>query len=107
MIHRIHDGDTVYDADGCVGVKLYEAAGNEYMHLTIDPGSEIPEHSLPLTVSFYVLSGSGMCRISGGGIRAVKGEMLECPPDVPRGWCNDSDAPLELLVIKRQPNIST
>lgn len=107
MIHRIQDGETVYDSGGCRGVKLYEATGNEYVHLTIGPGEEIPEHSLPLAVSFYVLNGCGTCRISGTDTPAVAGEMLECPPDVPRGWRNNSNAPLELLVIKRQPKTST
>lgn len=103
MIHRIQNGETVYDSGGCKGVRLYEAAGNEYVQLTIVPGAEIPEHRLPLAVSFYVLSGSGTCSVSGADTPAVAGEMLECPPSALRGWRNDSDAPLELLVIKRVP----
>ncbi len=105
MIYRLKDGETVYDEGGCRGVKLYEAAGNEYVHLQFEPGAEIPAHSLPLAVSFYVLKGHGTCHVSGTEIPAVAGEMLECPPDAPRGWRNDSDAPLEVLVIKRsRPN---
>jgi quercetin dioxygenase-like cupin family protein len=106
MKYRLQDGVTVYDSGGCRGVKLYETAGNEYVHLTLDPGAEIPVHSLPLAVSFYVLNGSGTCQVSGNDLAAVSGEMLECPPDAPRGWRNDSSVPLELLVIKRQPKIS-
>ncbi len=108
MIHRLKDGETVYDAGGCRGVKLYEAAGNEYVHLQFEPGAEIPAHSLPQAVSFYVLKGTGTCQVSGSDIPAATGDMLECPPGVPRGWRNDSDAPLEVLVIKRaQSKIST
>lgn len=103
MTYRLKDGETVYDADGCRGVKLYEAAGNEYVHLRFEPGAEIPAHSLPLAVSFYVLKGTGTCQVSGSDIPAVAGEMLECPPDAPRSWKNDSDTPLEILVIKRSP----
>ena len=105
MIYRLKDGETVYDAGGCRGVKLYEADGNEYVHLRFEPSAEIPSHSLPMAVSFYVLKGTGTCHVSGVEIPAVAGEMLECPPDAPRGWRNDSDAPLEVLVIKRSiPN---
>ena len=108
MIYRLKDGETVYDASGIRGVKLYETAGNEYVHLRFEPGAEIPQHSLPLAVSFYVLKGTGTCHVSGTDIPAVAGEMLECPPDAPRGWRNDSAAPLEVLAIKRaQPKIST
>ena len=108
MIYRLIDGETVYDAGGCRGIKLYEAIGNEYVHLQFEPGAEIPQHSLPLAVSFYVLKGSGICHVSGTEIPAVAGEMLECPPDAPRGWKNNSEVPLEILVIKRaQPKTST
>ena len=34
MIHNIEKGETVYDQDGCKGVCLYEAEGNEYVHLS-------------------------------------------------------------------------
>ena len=101
MIRNAETGETVYDQDGCRGVRLYEAGGNEYVHLSIRPGSEIPEHSLPLEVSFYVLKGNGICTVSGTSVSASEGDMLECPPDAPRGWRNDSAEPLEILVIKR------
>jgi len=101
MIHNLEKGETVYDQDGCKGIRLYETEGNEYVHLSIKSGGEIPEHSLPLAVSFYVLKGSGICTVSGSSISAAEGDMLECPPGEPRGWRNASAEPLEVLVIKR------
>ncbi|MEN7973985.1 MAG: cupin domain-containing protein, partial [Verrucomicrobiota bacterium] len=100
---NIETGETVYEQDGCKGVRLYEAAGNEYVRLTIAPSGEIPGHSLPLAVSFCVLKGSGICTVSGESFSATEGDMLECPPDEPRGWKNNSGEPLEVLVIKREP----
>ena len=105
MIHNIETGETVYEQDGSKGVRLYEAGGNEYVHLTILPGSGIPEHSLPLAVSFYVLKGTGICTVSGKPVSATEGDMLECPPGEPRGWGNTSAGPLELLVIKREARL--
>ncbi|MEN8254522.1 MAG: cupin domain-containing protein [Verrucomicrobiota bacterium] len=96
MIHNIETGETVYDQDGGKGIRLYEAGGNEYVHLTIQPGSGIFEHSLPLAVSFYVLKGSGICTMSGKATPATEGDMLECPPDELRSWKNASDKPLEV-----------
>jgi len=101
MIYNIETGETVYEQDGCKGVRLYESDGNEYVHLSLAPGGEIPEHSLPLAVSFYVLRGSGVCTVSGNPVSASEGDMLECPPNELRGWKNTSDEPLEVLVIKR------
>jgi quercetin dioxygenase-like cupin family protein len=101
MVHTIEKGETVYEQDGCLGTRIYETGGIEYVHLAINPGCRIPEHSLPLAVSFCVLKGCGVCSVSGESFSATAGDMLECPPNVPRGWRNDSDAPLEVLVIKR------
>ncbi len=101
MIHNIETGETVYEQNGCTGVRLYEAGGIEYVHLSIRPGGEIPEHSLPLAVSFCVLKGTGICTVSGQRFSATAGDMLECHPGTPRGWQNTSDAPLEVLAIKR------
>ena len=101
MIYNVRKGELVYDQEGCRGVRLYEAEGNEYVHLSIEPGGRIGEHSLPLAVSFCVLKGCGRCRVSGSDQEVVEGEMVECPPSEPRGWINDSDEKLEILAIKR------
>ncbi len=105
MIYNIETGETVYEQDGCKGIRLYEAGGSEYVHLSIRPSGEIPEHSLLLAVSFYVLKGSGICTVSGNSFSASEGDMLECPPNVLRGWKNASDHPLEVLVIKREARL--
>lgn len=104
MIHNIKTGDTVYDKDGCKGVRLNESGGSEYVQLSLGPGGAIPEHSLPLAVSFYVLKGNGICTVSGTSVSATEGDMLECPPGALRGWRNESSELLEILVIKRSIN---
>ncbi len=101
MVYKVKDGVQVYAQGGCTGTRLYEAEGNEYVHLSIEPGGGIPEHSLPLAVSFCVLKGRGTCRVSGSEVLVGDNEMVECPPNEPRGWSNDSDEVLEILVIKR------
>jgi quercetin dioxygenase-like cupin family protein len=101
MIYSRETGETVYEANGATGVRLYEAAGNEYVHITIEPGGGIPEHALPLAVSFCVLKGSGTCTISGQPLALSSGQMAECPPEELRSWENAGSEDLELLVIKR------
>lgn len=100
-IYKVETGERVYEQGGCIGTRLYEAAGNEYVHLAIEPGGDVPEHSLPLAASFLVLKGKGICIISGEMAEVSAGEMVECPPVVSRGWSNESVEPLEVLVIKR------
>ena len=101
MIHTVEAGETVYDQDGCKGIRICEAGGNEYVQLPIAPGGGIPENRLPLAVSFYILKGSGICMVSGTPYSTSEGDMLECPPGEPRGWTNESGQPLEVLVITR------
>jgi quercetin dioxygenase-like cupin family protein len=101
MVYSTENGTTVYEQGGCKGVRLYEAEGNEYVHLSIESGGGIPEHSLPLAVSFCVLKGRGTCTVSGRDFSVGAGEMIECPAGDPRGWTNNADEILEILVIKR------
>lgn len=100
-VYSVENGETVYEQDGCVGTKLYEAAGNEYVQLAIQPGSGIPEHVLPIPVSFCVLSGAGTVLVEGEAQTVAAGEMVECLSGFSRGWKNETDALLEVLVIKR------
>ena len=101
MIFDKNNGQIVYDAGGAQGTRLYEAEGNEYVMLSIDPGGGIPEHSLPLAVSFCVLKGSGICCVNGTEYELSESQMIECPPDAPRSWNNPTDSILEILVVKR------
>ena len=57
MMCDVNSGETVFNQNGCIGTRLYEAAGNEYVHLATEPGGAIPEHALPLAVSFCVVKG--------------------------------------------------
>lgn len=101
MIHNAATGETVFEQENCRGVSLYEAHGTEYIYLLIDQGGSIPEHCLPLAVSFCVLEGTGICTVSGRSFSASAGDMIECPPGEPRGWKNASAEQLKVLVIKR------
>lgn len=100
MIHDVKRGHVVLDANGCRGTRLYENGGNEYVLLEIEPGGAIPEHALPIPVDFCVMKGSGTVTVDGEEFQASEGQMLSCPPEVPRGWKNETPSKLEVLVIK-------
>ncbi len=100
MVYRVDGGEMVLNREGCVGTRLYENAGNEYVHLAIDPGGEIPAHALPIPVDFCVLKGVGIATVDGAAQEVAVGQMLSCPPHVSRGWKNEDPEKLEILVIK-------
>lgn len=53
----------------------------QIMSLTLKSGDEVPTHSVPVNVFFYVISGSGTVRI--GEDRAVfeEKDVVPCPPE--------------------------
>jgi quercetin dioxygenase-like cupin family protein len=100
MIHRTASGEVMLDQDGVVGTKLNEQNGCQYVHLTVQPGSVVAPHSLPIPVTFYVLAGNGALSLNGGQYEAEQGDLVEVEAGASRGWQNQGDAVLSLLVIK-------
>ena len=96
----IENGTVVLDQNGCRGTKLFENGGNEYVHLAIEPGGEIPGHALPVPVDFCVLKGRGTAVVGGEVFEVAEGEMISCPPDCSRSWKNETPTTVEVLVIK-------
>ena len=60
----------------------------------------IASHVLPFPVMFYVLEGNGTLIIENEGVSVAAGTIVECPPNVERGWENHSSTELKLLAIK-------
>jgi quercetin dioxygenase-like cupin family protein len=100
MIYDVRSGEIVLDQNGCRGTKLYENAGNEYVLLEIEPGGEIPVHALPIRVDFCVLKGAGTATVGDKIQNVSEGQMISCPPEISRGWKNETSALVEVLVIK-------
>jgi len=93
-------GEVVLDQKGCRGIRLFENTGNEYVLLEIEPGGEIPGHALSIPVDFCVLKGSGTATVGEEILQVSEGQMVSCPPDISRGWKNETSELLEVLVIK-------
>lgn len=100
IIYSEENGTVVLEQNGCRGTKLYENAGNEYVLLEIEPGGEIPGHALPIPVDFCVLKGAGTASVGEEVLTVSEGQMISCPPDISRGWKNETPSKLEVLVIK-------
>jgi len=104
MIFRNKNKELVYDQLNAKGYKLADTTLNELVKLEIEKGGEIPVHTLPIHVSFYVVSGDGTAIVSEQKIKVSKGDVISINAYVNRGWVNEEDDLLELLVCKEKQN---
>ncbi|MBP7497536.1 MAG: cupin domain-containing protein [Bacteroidales bacterium] len=87
--------------------KVYENEYLEVVHLTLKPGEQLAKHHLPVNVFFFVLEGSGIIEMENKEQRVSKNMLIEGPANIDRGWKNDTDKLLKILVVKApKPNIA-
>ncbi len=63
--------------------RLLETDGFRVMNLVIEPGEMVPEHSSPVEVVFYVVSGSGEIAVGGRKYGVKARDILPCPKETP------------------------
>ena len=74
--------------------------GVEVVRIKLDPLKTIPSHATEMDVIFYILSGKGTI-VKGEEVFSVTdGSILDSPKGIPHAIINQSDLPMELLVIK-------
>ncbi len=100
MIYPYSNKQTVLDTDKAKGYKLTEVNQRELVQLELEAGGMISAHSLPIHVTFYVVSGSGKIIIDSKSYSASEGDVLDVKSNLQRSWVNDGDELLSLLVIK-------
>lgn len=72
----------------------------ELVHLLLKPGESLAEHKNPFDVIFFVAEGSGILSIENKDFKLEKNDVTKVTSDKNRGWRNNSDKDLRLLVIK-------
>ncbi len=100
MIYSSENKQLVFDQANAKGFKLAETSLNELVKLEIGKGGEITEHALPIHVTFYVIKGEGLATINGKSNKCNQGDVIEVGANEQRGWRNESDVLLEILVLK-------
>ncbi len=90
----------VFSQEGMIGKRLSTHPKAEIVHLSIEPGRALPLHTMPMPVLFFVIEGIGTLRTADGAERYAAGTVVECPAGIERGWANEGDGPLKVLVIK-------
>ena len=91
----------VLDADGMKGLQLFIREGLEVVKLSIPQGKGLALHSLPIPVTFFVLSGEGKLTVEEESDTVSTGEVVHCAPELMRSWRNEKEDIFEVLVIKQ------
>jgi len=69
-------------------------------NLYLNPGQAIPDHKVPMDVTFFILEGTGTITIAGETAKVKPYDCLLCPPNTFMSVKADEDSPLSFLNIK-------
>lgn len=92
--------EKIYDKNDASGFRIYTDKTKEFVKLEIQPGGFIELHSLPHPVEFYIIKGKGCMLSETEELVVNSGDLIIVRENLERGWRNDSDNLLEILVIK-------
>lgn len=100
MIYKTENSEVIFKTPDAAGRKLAVIHENEFVRLSIDPGTVIPAHVLNLHVTFYVINGRGTLQLNSNVHEVAAGDLISVDPGMEREWTNAGEEKLELLVIK-------
>jgi quercetin dioxygenase-like cupin family protein len=69
-------------------------------NLYLNPGQAIPDHKVPMDVTFFVLEGTGSITIAGETVNVKPYDCLLCPPNTFMSVKADENSSLSFLNIK-------
>ena len=82
------------------GHKMHIGEELEVIHLKLKPGEKLEIHSNPVDVVFYVIEGKCIFITEKAETIIEKDSCFRITADTLRGWKNNSDSNLKILVIK-------
>lgn len=83
------------------GKIMFSDTDNELIHLTLKPGEVLDIHTNPFDVIFFVLEGTGIITVEDEQKELSLNSCFKVKTDVMRGWRNESDSILRILVVKQ------
>jgi len=86
-----------FDLEGFI---LHSEKQIELVHLLLKPGEALAEHKNPFDVIFFVAEGTGLLSIEGKETELKMNDVTKVTSDKNRGWKNNTNSNLRLLVIK-------
>lgn len=86
------------------GWHLLEQPDLSVIHERVPPGAgEVRHYHSKARQFFFVLSGSATLEFETGAVTFHAGQGVHVPPGTPHRFANDSDSPVEFLVISSPP----
>lgn len=80
--------------------KLFASDRFEVVHLSLKPGEGMDLHEMPFPVVFVVSMGDGILQAGEEKIPASRGDCIRVEPGVMRGWRNEGNAVVDIIVMK-------
>ena len=99
-IIKIEDLPLMPNPHGVEARKVYENDNVEVMYIILKPGEHLTKHQLPVDVFFFISEGSGIIEMGNEEREVSKNTLIEGPANVPRGWRNNTNELLKILVVK-------
>lgn len=90
----------VLNNNGSIGNMILSDSKVEMVQLLLEKNSEIPLHALPIDVYFYVIQGQPALLTEEGEIDFDQDQTVFCPANKMRGWKNNNDLTVKIVVIK-------
>ncbi|MFA7075821.1 MAG: cupin domain-containing protein [Candidatus Izemoplasmatales bacterium] len=101
MIHyNINEIPSVLNEYNVQAKTLVDHNFSTIKNLFLNSGQSIPDHKVPMDVTFFILEGIGSITIGNETVNVKPNDCLLCPPNTYMSVKADKNSPLSFLNIK-------
>ena len=100
IIKKLIETKIMETAHGIDARNLYNTDDAMVTVITLKPGQSLKRHITPVDVAFYMLEGTGIVEVGDEKMEVTKDTLIESPKDIVHCWYNESDNPIQFMVIK-------
>ncbi|MGE4378667.1 MAG: cupin domain-containing protein [Candidatus Izemoplasmatales bacterium] len=97
---NLKDIDAVLNKYNVLAKTLVDHSNATIKNLFLNPGQAIPDHKVPMDVTFFIIEGRGKITIGGKTTIVGANDFLLCPPNTFMSVKADEDSYLSFLNIK-------
>ncbi len=85
---------------GILAKKLISHENADVTNLVLSPGDEVPEHSVPVDVFFYIVNGKGTLQIGEDEEIVEKNDIVPCPQNTKMALKADQGEKFSIINVK-------
>lgn len=83
------------------GYKVHSSSALEVIHLCLQPGQDIPQHSNPFDVVACLIQGEVTLHLAENKIHLALYDTVEVEKDIDRGFANCGSEEARLIILKK------